>query len=494
MTPSKKASQILLTFVGMLALAGVGLSGYLSYSVAEGSGIAGCSGDLLDCDAVLATKWSSWLGLSVSWFGMGCYLLMALGALLAMLGKGIGWRFMEATCLMAVGSGIWFVGIQLTVVDSFCLYCLLTHLSGLLATLLMVGARFASGEYVQEPARMIGVATQSTGLSATGFNATGSKAANDSHSFGAPPFGIPALLASLAIVALIGGQLLSNPATSKMVDVADLPDAVEFEDFASGETTTTATSTANTAEPASQDADEEVASNESNEELVPADEKVPSRRTVRRKRNGSRQVALLGGKLKIDAYAYPILGSPEAEHLIVELMDYTCPHCREFHELLHQAIDEYGGQVAVIVLHSPSELLCNPYIKTSRPRNRGACRAAKLAIGVSLVDPYAFPAMHERLLEGERMPSYTTALSEAKQLVDSQKLRVTLKDNSGALAARVTKNIKLYGAMQSKTSLSLPMQIVGDQVFAGKPKSLEALYEQWEESLGITPPSVDIPF
>lgn len=50
-----------------------------------------------------------------------------------------------------------------------------------------------------------------------------------------------------------------------------------------------------------------------------------------------------------------ILGSPNAEVVIVEYSDTECPYCKMFHQTMHRIIDEYGknGQVAWVYRHFP---------------------------------------------------------------------------------------------------------------------------------------------
>ena len=64
----------------ILCLVAISLSLYLAYTSLTGSQIAGCSGDLVDCNSVLKTRWSSWFGIPVSVFAMNLYVL-ALAAL-----------------------------------------------------------------------------------------------------------------------------------------------------------------------------------------------------------------------------------------------------------------------------------------------------------------------------------------------------------------------------------------------------------------------------
>lgn len=50
-----------------------------------------------------------------------------------------------------------------------------------------------------------------------------------------------------------------------------------------------------------------------------------------------------------------ILGNPNANLVIVEYSDTECPFCKNFHDSLHQIIDEYGreGEVAWVYRHFP---------------------------------------------------------------------------------------------------------------------------------------------
>ena len=54
-----------------------------------------------------------------------------------------------------------------------------------------------------------------------------------------------------------------------------------------------------------------------------------------------------------------ILGSPDADLILVEYSDTECPYCKMFHETMHQIMDEYGqkGKVAWVYRHFPIDQL-----------------------------------------------------------------------------------------------------------------------------------------
>lgn len=50
-----------------------------------------------------------------------------------------------------------------------------------------------------------------------------------------------------------------------------------------------------------------------------------------------------------------VLGSPDADVVVVEFSDPECPFCKQFHNTMHRIIDEYGldGNVAWVYRHFP---------------------------------------------------------------------------------------------------------------------------------------------
>lgn len=88
------------------------------------------------CDEVLGSRWSLWLGLPVSLFALGFYVLLAVCILAIQSGRMDGAKWLPWLTAGAWAAGIailWFVFIQAAVIGSFCVYCLTDHALGLLA-------------------------------------------------------------------------------------------------------------------------------------------------------------------------------------------------------------------------------------------------------------------------------------------------------------------------------------------------------------------------
>ncbi len=61
------------------------------------------------------------------------------------------------------------------------------------------------------------------------------------------------------------------------------------------------------------------------------------------------EISLLGGKVHIDPYLLPILGSPAAKNMVIAIADPTCPHCRFQSKLLREIAASYDKEEVAIV-------------------------------------------------------------------------------------------------------------------------------------------------
>ncbi|MGC6426083.1 MAG: vitamin K epoxide reductase family protein [Akkermansiaceae bacterium] len=117
--------------VRILALIGLGISLYLLIQKLNGTitSIKGC-GDEGGCESVLGSKWSQWFGIPVSAFSTLLY-----GAFLCCTTHPKPF-FLRLAAFLLIGAAIWFVGLQIFVIRSFCPWCVVTHSVGLLTAIL----------------------------------------------------------------------------------------------------------------------------------------------------------------------------------------------------------------------------------------------------------------------------------------------------------------------------------------------------------------------
>jgi uncharacterized membrane protein/protein-disulfide isomerase len=202
----------------------------------------------------------------------------------------------------------------------------------------------------------------------------------------------------------------------------------------------------------------------------------------------SRLVKFLNGKLTLDTYKHPIIGSPEAPHVAVEMVSYDCQHCRKTHSAVKRALSRHRDEVALIVLVVPLEKRCNKLVTDAAASHPGACTTAQMALGIAQLKRPSFPRFHDFLMKGENEPPpLTTIISKAYAAVDRNKLR-ELRE-SGEVDKQIAANVDLYAMLQKQNAgnnkFGLPVQILGDHVMSGGVESSDDLIKAWEEHLGL---------
>lgn len=463
----------------VLLLGAVGCAAWVAISTSQGLHLAGCgSVEGADCDAVLQSPWAVWLGLPVAWLGLGLYGVF-LGAWLAVLAGGgagrAGWRVAEVCVPAALGGALWFVGLQAFALGHWCPWCMAVHTCGTLAALLAMLTRAAADTPAPSALLAMRQAVATPG---------------PARQWDAPALGLPTLAGVLGLAALVGGQVFLPPQSFAVL--TNLETDLDF-DLTSNEPAQPPDAQPSEAQPseaqpeptatAEGDATQDSAESQSPTTGFEAPE-IPS--GPPRLSLATKMITVLDGKLRLDAYDHPILGSPEAEKIVVEFMDYACPHCREAHGKIAEALRRFDGRVAVIVLPWPGEILCNKYIKSSRPKSRGACEIAKLSIAVARAEPAAFPPFHAWLLHQEdKLPRFIEARLMADRFVVSGDVRKTLNDRKTLDLQK--QYIELFGQLNRTRPLALPCQIVGRAIVAGAPDTVDRLVEVWQQNLEIDP-------
>ncbi|MCC6679920.1 MAG: thioredoxin domain-containing protein [Phycisphaeraceae bacterium] len=203
----------------------------------------------------------------------------------------------------------------------------------------------------------------------------------------------------------------------------------------------------------------------------------------------STRVRLLQDSVQLDPRRSPILGRPDAPVILVEIYDYTCPHCRLLYQFMHQARQRYGDQLAIIMLPTPLNSDCNRHVTKTKPEQKHACELAKLALAVWLADSDQFTAMHEWLFEHyEQMvfdspfgSNVEAARSFAETLVSKDALERTLADP--AVDAWISTNNDLYNALGG----GQPKLLLHDLRIDGRPETAQELFDLLEKHTSLRP-------
>jgi uncharacterized membrane protein len=133
----KPSRNLWLWASAVLALAGIGVSGYLAYKQVAGGSLA-CT-RWADCDVVNNSPYATLFGVSLSFIGLAGYLAL-LGASVAALlaARRTQRRILLLNFLMALGGfafSVWLTYVEIYIIEALCVWCLA---SALIITLLAV--------------------------------------------------------------------------------------------------------------------------------------------------------------------------------------------------------------------------------------------------------------------------------------------------------------------------------------------------------------------
>jgi uncharacterized membrane protein len=126
--------------LNMLALI---LSGILSWHYLVGGTVIGCGGGD-PCEQLLNSRWSTIAGvLPVSGLAVGAYLALLVASFFISSAaeepiRRLAWSAMLILVGSVIGSALWFIIVQKWIIGNFCLYCMATHITGLLLAALVI--------------------------------------------------------------------------------------------------------------------------------------------------------------------------------------------------------------------------------------------------------------------------------------------------------------------------------------------------------------------
>ena len=107
----------------VLAVFALGINIFLFTRALGDVAIAGCGGG--DCEEVLASRWSSLLGLPITAFGIGVYMLLLLSLIPRL-------EILRLPTLGGIaGAALWFIAVQALILGKFCPWCMTAHGIGL---------------------------------------------------------------------------------------------------------------------------------------------------------------------------------------------------------------------------------------------------------------------------------------------------------------------------------------------------------------------------
>ncbi|MEN8772884.1 MAG: vitamin K epoxide reductase family protein [Akkermansiaceae bacterium] len=166
----------------------------------------------------------------------------------------------------------------------------------------------------------------------------------------------------------------------------------------------------------------------------------------------------------------PLIGSPDAKHFLVKYFDYTCASCRTMEEDLNALMMKHPGQVAVIVLPTPLNRECNPYLSAKIHDHKHACELARLGLAAWRAQPESFQEAHEILFQ-RPVHSGASARAELEEIIPAENLEEALKDPW--IESSLKSSLEDYRALSSKRIEMPKLMVRGTKTMHGLAPSTE---------------------
>jgi uncharacterized membrane protein len=414
----------------MVAILG---AGYLAWVSLHSGPVAGC-GPQSGCNKVLQSRWAYWLELPVSIPAVLVYLaLMGTTFLLQKRpspeDQRGSWAAIIALSVVVAGAALWFVGLQVLVIKAFCKFCMTAHACGFIASLICL-YKVPVAEDPNTP--MWSGGSDKPGVPGKAI--------------------LPIILAGLAAVAgLVGGQLLF-PKQRNVVKQFPSP-ASPLAKAGSSPSGSTNRQTLTSAT------------------IPPPPPAILSPRAHLTKPG---LLSLYEGRFELRLDEVPMRGSPAATHVVVDLFDYTCPHCRELHPMLLEAQRRFSNQLGIVALAMPLSTNCNPLMPRRARSVANACDYARLSLAVWRAQREAFPQFDDWLFAPEKPVPVAEARAYAEQLVGVEKLSNALADDW------ITRHIHTNAYLHSTNWVAagtpqLPQLVIGQVISSGPLNSVKDL-------------------
>jgi len=402
--------------VRVLALIAFAVAAYLAFTSVTNSQPAGCSPGA-GCGDVLSSSWASLWNVPVSLPGVVIYfsillLTFHLSPSQTDHRRKVAWSLLIGLSVCAGLAAIWFIYLQVFQIKSICPYCMVDHTCGLLiAALVLYSAPLGRGEVLDSGQR--------SSLSITPGR-------------GASVIAVAGLAMGLFIVAQIMFpapthrlMVTPDPSGGQIAKSGGDPEPAKAKDHASNKDGTAKDGGSVNVPPAGKQNDLT---------LLPTTDPSIFVRLPRAKTEG--------GLVRFQRNAMPVRGNINAKVMLVCMVDYTCPHCRELHHLFDEAWKRYGDDLAFMMVPMPLNPQCNPYIDFADPRHAAACDLARVALAVWKTDATKFAMFDEWLFEPEKARTGDEARAKAEELVGKEALKAVF--DTGWPHEQALKHVRLY--------------------------------------------------
>jgi uncharacterized membrane protein len=209
--------------------------------------------------------------------------------------------------------------------------------------------------------------------------------------------------------------------------------------------------------------------------------------TVEPKAKADRFFAVHGGAVQLNLHEVPVIGPPDAPHVMLSLFDYTCHHCRLMHAHLMAAHRALSNRLAIVSLPMPLDPQCNFTVTRTHPDHVNACEFARLGLAVWRADRTKHERFEDWMFAPDRPPPPREARAFAEQLVGTNALARAWDDPWVTNA--ITLGVRLYATNYYGLGRgNMPQLILGTNIVTGNLRGPEDLYSLLAVNLGLTFP------
>ena len=197
-----------------------------------------------------------------------------------------------------------------------------------------------------------------------------------------------------------------------------------------------------------------------------------------------------GMAVRLSPYEMPMMGSPDAEHLLVYVFDYGCGFCRDMHAMLVAVLDRYNGEqqdrdrLGIVLVPAPKDAVCGGADAGNADADAGGmpleeqrptCRAARMVLAAVEHAPERVGELHKRFMS-DPLGLAVSALGEDLDLPAAALEQAE---------AQRRRNARLRDMLGGTT----PQLIVGRLTIKGRPARIDQLLRLIEDQLDLAPPT-----
>lgn len=434
-----------------LLLVALGIAVYLSILSFSGGSVAGCGADS-GCSEVLASRWSKWLGIPVSLPAALNYAVMIVITFRGL--HSVNSRFLlRALCLVIFGAAAWFVGLSVFAIGKVCPYCMTAHACGVAGSGLLLA--WLAGQHEKQFVKGVMDSAWATAIA----------------------------VAVTGLVILIGGQLLFTPKSFRVASMGSNTNSAGLAATSmsrpiapagggklssTGAAATNAPTTSNTLQ-------RPPATSSTAESPAPIPSAPPEfHRTLR----------LHGNAFNLDLTDVPMLGSVDAEKVMISMYDYTCDHCRRAHTPIMTAQRYFSNRLAVVSLPMPLDAKCNPWLLRTSGQHENACELARLALAVWRADRKRFPEYDDWVMTSEDALKPESARKRALELVGLMALERSMVDPWIYQTLKTSTSLYRTNWLVSQSS-AMPMMVIGTNIISGAMRNPDEIFRLLDEGFGL---------